>query len=237
MKRQKERKEKLSWRRCSWSHHFYDCALANDKLCGHSQLPCATLKMKKKKDTIIKWNSEKVIECFQWTIILVSSLLKKLCCVKDRPNHNIGQNGTMMINTALRDNVNNYISVHPWCLQINLYKADASQSKILPLSLLKDISLIQSIVAMAFLRIKQWQQYFRLITTFYGFIVVFTAILSYLVSLLSSVTNAISMRKDQQSKKKKKLVTSSKHKPSCKSWQKYYKKTSTWKVSFSNQHK
>lgn len=68
--------------------------------------------------------------------------------------------------------------------------------------LVKDISLIQSIVAMAFLRIKQWQQYFRLITTFYSFIVVFTTILSYLVSLLSSVTNAISMRKDQQSKKK-----------------------------------
>lgn len=96
----------------------------------------------------------------------------------------------------------NYISVHPWYLQINLYKAGASQSKILPLSLLKDISLIQSIVAMAFLRIKQWQQYFRLITTFYSFIVVFTTILSYLVSLLSTVTNAISMRKDQQSKKK-----------------------------------
>ena len=203
MKRQKERKEKLSRRRCSWSHHFYDCALANDKLCGHSQLPCATLKMKKKKKKIQLLN-EIVIECFQWTIILVSSLLKKLSCVKDRPNHNIGQNGTMMIiNTALRDNINNYISVHPWCLQINLYKAGASQSKILPLSLLKDTSLIQSIVAMAFLRIKQWQQYFRLITTFYSFIVVFTTILSYLVSLLSSVTNAISMRKDQQSKKKK----------------------------------
>jgi len=23
--------------------HFYDCALANDKLCGNFQLPCATL--------------------------------------------------------------------------------------------------------------------------------------------------------------------------------------------------
>ena len=132
----KKKGKKLSWRRCSWSHHFYDCALANDKLCGHSQLPCATLKIKKKKkkDTIIKWNSEIVIECFQWTIILVSSLLKKLSCVKDRPNHNIGT--MMIINTALRDNINNYISVHPWCLQINLYKAGASQSKILPLSLL-----------------------------------------------------------------------------------------------------
>lgn len=106
----------------------------------------------------------------------------------------------MMINTALRDNINNYLSVNLWYLPINLYKAGAGQSKYHPWASLK-IS-VQSIAAMAFLRIKQRQQYFRLITTFHGFIVVFTAILSYLVSLLSSVTNAISMRKDQQSKKK-----------------------------------